>query len=396
MKCYLRSFDVGIGDCNVIRIVNGDEQYVIMIDCGRYTKPLKEYLENTLNNHIDLLIATHIDSDHIQGITTMINEHDGLSINEIWYNSYKRAEGVELFDFNDQQKAILKYIQRELPVEFDAIKYREISASQGKTLARAILEKDNFRRAWKKEYITNQTADYNIPGGFGKIVFLAPTQDSLNVVNEKFKDAFDKFFMQTWQDGMKNGEEIQELLIRFVDAYKNKYQSKYISAQTPVNIDAEYVRMLAREENADKSDTNYSSIAFILECGDHKVAFLGDAFASTIINSIENKYGKLSCPLKCDAIKVSHHGSDGNNSKTLYEQIISHLYFIPGGKGEQYPTLGTIGRIADSHYDGYHKQFVFSHRCDSTEKINALKPEIKEELGIETIITDREYELFER
>lgn len=32
-KCFFRSFDVGIGDCNVIRIVNdGGRQYAIMVD----------------------------------------------------------------------------------------------------------------------------------------------------------------------------------------------------------------------------------------------------------------------------------------------------------------------------------------------------------------------------
>ena len=58
MKCYFRSFDAGIGDCNIIRLVkNEGEQYVIMVDCGSYTEPLKEYLQNALHNHIDLLIC---------------------------------------------------------------------------------------------------------------------------------------------------------------------------------------------------------------------------------------------------------------------------------------------------------------------------------------------------
>ena len=46
MKCYFRSFDAGIGDCNIIRLVKDEgEQYVIMVDCGSYTEPLKEYLQ---------------------------------------------------------------------------------------------------------------------------------------------------------------------------------------------------------------------------------------------------------------------------------------------------------------------------------------------------------------
>ena len=40
MKCYFRSFDVGIGDCNIIRLVKDErEQYVIMVDCGTTQNP---------------------------------------------------------------------------------------------------------------------------------------------------------------------------------------------------------------------------------------------------------------------------------------------------------------------------------------------------------------------
>lgn len=93
MKCYFRSFDASIGDCNIIRLVKDDgRQYVIMVDCGMYTKKLKEYLQTTLYNRIDLLIATHIDGDHIQGITSMLKNHEGLSVGEIWYNCYRRKK----------------------------------------------------------------------------------------------------------------------------------------------------------------------------------------------------------------------------------------------------------------------------------------------------------------
>ena len=65
--CFFRSFDVGAGDCNVIRLVDGDEQYAIMVDCGRMTAAVKDYVETVLHKHINLLVATHIDGDHIVG-----------------------------------------------------------------------------------------------------------------------------------------------------------------------------------------------------------------------------------------------------------------------------------------------------------------------------------------
>ena len=187
MKCYFRSFDVGIGDCNIIRLVKDDgTQYVIMVDCGEYTKPLKEYLQNKLQNHIDLLIATHIDGDHIQGMATMLKEHDGLTIGKIWYNCYRRREDAEVIELNAQQNVILEQIRKALPVEFDAINYKPVSATQGKSLAKAILDNEEFKKVWEAKYITCDTENFDIPGDFGKIVFLAPKPDALQTIENKF------------------------------------------------------------------------------------------------------------------------------------------------------------------------------------------------------------------
>lgn len=396
MKCYFCSFDAGIGDCNVIRLIKDDgTQYAIMVDCGKYTQAIKEYVRDVLHNHIDLLIATHIDGDHILGLTKMLNNHEGLLVDNIWYNSYRRTNIKTRIELNEQQKKILEQIKQALPVEFDAINYREISNTQGKSLAKAILEKEALYRVWRTDYITDQTKDFILPNGFGKIVLLGPKQEALLAIEEKFKNAFDEYFMQIWNESIDCGEELQELLIRLIDSLQSRIKKKTVaSIKDPIH-NAAFVRNAAKDETLDDSDTNYSSIAFMLECNGHKIAMLGDAFASTIEDTIVKKYSDDEKPIACEAIKVSHHGSNGNNSKTLCNLISSHRYFIPGGKGTEYPTWGTFGRIVESNKDEYPKLVVFSHACDMTELINGLSSEDKADLGVETIITEQEYELFE-
>lgn len=396
MKCYFRSFDVGIGDCNVIRLVKDNgTQYTIMVDCGKYSQDIKEYVRDVLHNHIDLLIATHIDGDHILGIIKMLNDHEGLSVDNIWYNSYRRTNIKTRIELNEQQKIILEQIKQALPVEFDAINYREISNTQGKSLAKTILENEALYRVWRTDYITDQTEDFILPNDFGRIVLLGPKQEALLAIEEKFKNAFDEYFMQIWNESIDCGEELQELLIRLIDSLQSRIKKATVaSIKEPIH-NAAFVRNAAKDETLDDSDTNYSSIAFMLECNGHKIAMLGDAFASTIEDTIVKKYSDDEKPIACEAIKVSHHGSDGNNSKTLCNLISSHRYFIPGGKGTEYPTWGTFGRIVESNKDEYPKLVVFSHTCDMTELINGLSSEDKADLGVQTIITEQEYELFE-
>lgn len=397
-KCYFRSFDVGIGDCCVIRLVKEcGEQYVIMVDCGKFTPAVKRYVEGELQSHINLLVATHIDGDHINGCAQMLKKCPNLQIDHIWYNCYGREKKEdETVELKEEQKEILQWVKNALPAEFDAINYKkEISAEQGKTLAGEILKKEPWRNAWNIEYITDQTPNFDLGGGFGKIVLLGPPRDALDEIEKRFKDAFNKYFMQVWNDSIRGGESLSELLIRLADAYKDKFEKKQISAQSPQKLDAEYVKKMAEKEGTDTSDTNYSSIAFMLECGVHKVAMLGDSFAVTLENAIKNKYGEEHKPLDCDAIKVAHHGSNGNTSKSLLEQINSNRYFIPGGRKDEYPTWGTIGRIALSHQEDGKSLIVFSHKGDMSKLINGLDDAEKETLHIDTIITEQEYELFE-
>ena len=143
--CFFRSFDVGAGDCNVIRLVDGDEQYAIMVDCGRMTAAVRAYVETVLHKHINLLVATHIDGDHIEGLTKMLKDIPDLQIDHIWYNCYRRKEDAEAVELSEQQKKILERVRNELPVEFDAINYRrEISAPQAKSLAKVILQNETY------------------------------------------------------------------------------------------------------------------------------------------------------------------------------------------------------------------------------------------------------------
>lgn len=391
-KCYFRSFDVGIGDCNVIRIVDGDKQYSIMVDCGRFTTPVKDYVIYVLNKHIDILIATHIDGDHVSGLGKMLTEISDIKIDHIWYNVYRRTAAEAPVDLTEQQEQVLEWIKKELPVEFDAINYRrEISAQQGKTLSKAILKNSSWECVWKKEYITDETADFTLPDGLGKIVFLSPTNDAITAIDALFKDAFNKYFMQEWNEGIKNSEELSELLLRLVEAYKSKYEAKPVSAT--ITIDEKYISNQAATESLDDSVTNYSSIAFMLELGNHRIAMLGDAYASVVLASLNNKYKEIDSPIRCEAIKVSHHGSNGNSSKDLLNRINAPFYFIPGGKGTDYPAWGTLGRIVLSSQDM--KTIVFSHKCDMSEQMDSLDKDVKDALKMKTVITENEYELFE-
>ena len=87
------------GDCFLINIDNKH----ILIDCGfehtydKYLKPRLQEINKHDNEGIDLLVITHLHSDHILGVNKLLAEN-GCSeipqivpIREIWYNGLKHV-----------------------------------------------------------------------------------------------------------------------------------------------------------------------------------------------------------------------------------------------------------------------------------------------------------------
>lgn len=394
MKCFFRSFDVGTGDCNIIRFVGDDFQYSIFVDCGSYNKAVKGYVEEVLYNHINILVVTHIDNDHISGIAKMLQENKHLQIDQIWYNAYRRKAKVELKSLTDEQIRIIERLRTKLPLEMDALTgKREISEKQGVDVAKCILENEQWNAAWRLKSITTEENPIELPHGLGRVIFLSPSCEGIEVVDAIFKDAFNKYFMQAWKDGLRNSESLYEILLRLCETVEKGIIKIPISASYTPLMDIKYIKDVAKIEEKDKSKTNYASIAFILECGEHRIAMLGDAHDDVIVEQIRKKY--VATPILCDAVKISHHGSNGNNSKDLCECISTRMYFIPGGRSDEYPTWGTIGRIAINGANPNTKQIIFSHQNKITKSMVELDENLQKELNINMLITDKEYELFE-
>ena len=82
---------------------------------------------------------------------------------------------------------------------------------------------------------------------------------------------------------------------------------------------------------------NKASLAFIWECGNKRVLFMGDAVSSTIINNLSGNEDVLFF----EAIKIAHHGSKFNTSKEFAKiinnsnrEISTYLHYNHLIKGE--------------------------------------------------------------
>lgn len=253
------------------------------------------------NEHIDLLIITHVDDDHIGGILKYFasNEFDSNIIKKVWFNSGKLIN--EHFQKN---------LENENLQELDEFETTYTSINQGVTFE-SKLESNSL---WDKKLIK---AGCDVFHEFGvKFTILSPDE-----------------------------KRLRKLLIK----WETEYPSTLTSEST--DYDMSFKELLLDDNfKEDSSIHNGSSIAFILEIEAKKMLFLGDSYPSVVVDNL-NKLGySKENKLTVDFVKLSHHASKANTSSELLESIDCKKFIVlTNGDYHRLPNKTTFARIYNSN-----------------------------------------------
>jgi len=313
------------GDCIWIEYgKNLDSLHRILIDGG--TSGTYKYLKNRIENlspderHFDLLVITHIDADHIAGILKLIEDEDlGISFEDIWFNGYRHLG----------KSRIRGVVQGELLSDFlDKPHIPWNNAFNGKAVC---VDK------------RKKLSAIELPEGM-KLTLFSPTKKALADLKPRWRKEAEKA-------GLFPDKRLTEIVN--LDIRPGKSRSFSSVAMPDINslADAPF--------KSDASLTNGSSIAFLAEYDNKKMLFSGDAYATTLLQSIK-KYLPDCEPLYLDLFKIPHHGSDGNISKQLLERIRCSTYLIStNGAYHQHPDEIAIAKIIK--YGGHKPDLYFNY-----------------------------------
>ncbi|MEC0228748.1 ComEC/Rec2 family competence protein [Paenibacillus alba] len=376
-KIILEVLPASHGDCILISVPDNNRFRRILIDGGisdTYHSFLKARLiELSLNQEvIDLCVVTHIDRDHIEGIIELLFDNGvelskTISIKEVWHNSFKHLQFEKVKSSDASEIAILKGIIAGAKYQNQLIdpnnQNQEISAKQGSTLA-ALLHTGAYE--WNKSFNGNAVNyDYKSEHKYDAytIHLLSPNTKKLQRLSKLWKKELDK---------KKYGFKISDDLL-FDDAFEFSLMSgvdpSYISPDTPISKGAFNYEDMLEDVEFDTSDTNGSSIAFILEHASRKLLFLGDSHPDIIADSLEKLKIEQGYELIFDAVKVSHHGSQRNISKRILQLIDSPKYIIStNGTKHGHPDISTLVKIICKE-SMFHKELLFNYRTQSAEFI---------------------------
>lgn len=335
------------GDCLILHYGSEDDPRLIMIDGGPtsvYAPHLRPRIEKIRKARdlkekeplqVDLLMVSHVDDDHIQGILDLTKEliearmgkkPQLVQVLSLWHNSFDNI----IDNSPDELTAAFKSqfgtasMEGELPddVTIDADDEDEetivaslkvlASIEQGSRLrgeAESLGFEPNPEFDGKLIMATENGEAVDIGPGL-KFTVVGPMKPELVKLHKKHEE---------WLIDLKEkGKSPPEALAAYVD----------------------------------KSVPNLSSIVVLAEVGDKRMLLTGDARGDKILEGLElvgliEKGGKM----PVDLLKVPHHGSSNNLDDDFFERITADHYVFSGDGEHGNPERESLQMLLDARGD---------------------------------------------
>lgn len=289
------------GDAFFIHCYKGNENGIIVVDGGPIQS--RNFIVDKIEGlpQIDLMILTHHDDDHIEGILNFIRKHRSdvpFPVQKLWVNCARHID---------------------LPISTD------LTADQANKLADTLTSISKKTSIKWMEYIAE---GYNASDiSFADIEVISPTENILTkYIAEYEKRNHIQSSVSAVDLSSKRGENDLGIDLLTLSIRKKK---------------------MPNPENYNEL-VNMASIAFILRCDGLSILMLGDSFPQNIEAYLQNKGYSKKHKLEVDFVKVSHHGSHNNISNDLLDMIKCNNYIIStnGGQGKSnHPDRETIANI---------------------------------------------------
>jgi hypothetical protein len=382
------------GDCLLLHYGPSKDPHLVMIDGGprgvygchlkpRITQIRKvRGLPDDKPLAVDLLIVSHVDDDHIQGILDLTKElleakrdqrPQWVQVLSLWHNSFddiidhkpdelmasmKTQFGVASVggsgELSEAEKTEVEDRYARSNPEVSAEDEGELVTSTLKVLA-SIEQGSRLRSdADALEFPLNPEFD-------GKLI-LAPHEEAIDIGQGLLFRV------------VGPGKVEVEALRKRHDAWLKELREK---GKSPPEALAAYV---------DKSVPNLSSLVFLAQVGDKSMLLTGDARGDKILAGLQIA-GLLDqgneSKIEVDLLKVPHHGSSNNLEIDFFERIIAKHYVFSGDGEHGNPERQTLemllaARAGDADYQ-VHLTYPVG-KIDEERKRDWEKEQRKEEI----------------
>lgn len=348
MRAIIKTFESGAGDC--IFLVMKDEMdnscFHIMMDCNVLTDEIKAYIRDELYKRIDVLIVTHIDSDHANGITKLMRNPDfaDMQIGMILFNGFQpQTEQPQTLPSTTVVK--LQAVAELLPPTVDEA-FQKTNGMDAACLITELNKHPQWKAVWRQTPIlAGETMPLGNNEKWGRLRVLSPTQDAMdNLLHDVKLEYAKRLSSAPPNEDFLDQDKYYELMLRLAELRKRPSFARKTNAEAITKEKLNKSAKIDAEENG-VTNANKASLAFCWEGGEEvkRILLMGDAVSSQVVNELN---GIENGRIWFEAVKVSHHGSKHNTSIELNTKVDSAHYFFTGGKDNEGPDIETVAKIA--------------------------------------------------
>lgn len=355
------------GDCLWIEYGSGADVHRLLIDGGpAHTYPLLR--ERILHlppddRNFELLVVTHIDSDHIDGIVRLLRDAEVLQcrFKRIWFNGRAQLDKVP-------DRAGL-----------------DLGPEQGEYLSLLIDDYDQrtgdgaWNRDFPGEFIAVPQPDEDLPviealPGDLKLTLLSPTHKRLLELKDDWDTALREANIESGDERRLRRRLEESRTLRPMGDVLGDDDIEPDLSEFPADDDSDASESLGDELGGDRSfggddsSANGSSIALLAEYDGERFLLAGDAWPTVLEASIDRLVG-ANKKLPLTAFKLPHHGSVGNVTESLLAHISCKHYLVStSGAQFRHPHEEAVELLLSNHNGRGKPRLHFNYRTITTEK----------------------------
>jgi len=325
-------YNVGFGDCFLLRFPHEDEDRTVLVDCGSHFKgkgprPMSEVVEQVIGDvtvegkaRIDVVIATHRHQDHVSGFGDAAWKN--VDVGEVWLPWTEHPTDPEARRIRETQSRKAKAIHKALKLAAAPSRLVELAENSLTNAAAMTMLKRGFSGNPRLRYLPAKSRSRRtfrpklLPGV--TVHAMGPSRDP-DVIRDMNPPKGESYLRLTTGAGARRIASPFDESFRI--AMRSAVARRLFEATDFDAADRKAIERIADEDPLalvvalDKA-VNGTSLLLMFEMGDQFLLFPGDAQWGTWQSALEDDVWRELIE-KTTFLKVGHHGSHNSTPKDL-------------------------------------------------------------------------------